>query len=124
MKIPKPKKTVLDEAGPLTAEDRRTLVDELLKSEKKRVAVALAIVLKECQSKPAFLEKLLKEIKPLRGRGPMKPDPTRAILVAIIARELKGYKVDEIFESIAAQCHVSKEHARTLYYLYLAKADL
>ena len=110
MRRPKPK-TVFDDLKPLTSKE---IVDGFLESAKNRRKDLFGEFTRECRQDPVFLERALKELKPLRLRGRLRP-PYQEAVVHSIANTLSNHRPGKIVEAIATTLNISTPHARRLY---------
>ena len=119
MKIGRPLRTVVNTEPPLTADEvvaaRRAAVDRFLDGIRQRKKDLFEEVVAECKSDPRFLERLLKELKPLRGKGGMKR-PTWADGFIAHQAAIGDVPPPQIIETIARTLRLSEPQARRLYY--------
>ena len=107
-KSPPVKGTTLGDYKPTPSE----LVDEYLVELRRRKDALFAEFIAECRRDPRFLEKALKELKPLREAGSTKRLPH---VVEHIMAALKGHRPKDIVDTIAVTEKLSVTQARRLY---------
>jgi hypothetical protein len=110
MRLPKPK-TIFNDLEPLSDRGR---VDMFLESAKTRQAILSEEFAKECRRDPIFLDRALKELKPLRRRGRSRPLYQEAVVHSMV-NALTNHRPGEIVEAIAKTLNISPPHARRLY---------
>ena len=75
----------------------------------------LADLLEECQRDPQFLDRVLKELKPMRPRGRAKRPSWHYSLVDALVQASSGIPPGQILAAIEEQLSLSPGQARRLY---------
>src|SRR5687768_4004113 len=94
--------------------DRGELVTRFLERERARREALFQEFMEECQRDPRFLDRALKHLKPMRGRGGTPRASADMVVVDSIRRALRGHPVGHVVDAIAVTLKLSVPQARRL----------